>query len=259
MIAALGRKKRLFDKPLGDALVVFDFDGTLAPITGDRGRAEMRRSTKLLLHQLATRHPVVILSGRARPDLLARLGKTPVKAAIGNHGAQVDDKKPSKVVAATIVKWRDGLRGELADLAGVEVEDKAFSLAVHYRRARSTSAPRRIAAAIAKVAPSADVTPGKRVINVGIPGHDKASALSRLVKRFPGRPILFVGDDDNDERAFAARLPGVVSVRVGPVRRSHADYYLPEQARIDDLLRALIELPTMPRKPIKLRTRRRTG
>jgi trehalose-6-phosphatase len=53
--------------------------------------------------------------------------------------------------------------------------------------------------------------------------------------------VLYVGDDDNDEDAFA--LGGnLVPVRIGRKQRSHARYYLRTQAEIDKLLELLVVL-----------------
>jgi hypothetical protein len=52
---------------------------------------------------------------------------------------------------------------------------------------------------------------------------------------------LYVGDDANDETAFALR-GNVVAVRVGHSRVSEARYYLRAQTEIDELLRLLCAL-----------------
>jgi hypothetical protein len=50
-----------------------------------------------------------------------------------------------------------------------------------------------------------------------------------------------VGDDENDEEAFA--LDGnIVAVRIGRKQRSHARYYLRTQAEIDPLLERMVGL-----------------
>jgi trehalose 6-phosphate phosphatase len=222
------------------ALVVVDFDGTLAPIVADRARARLPAPTRRCLAALAARTPVVVLSGRARADVARRLGGVPLHRVVGNHGAEWDEGPGPAGPRRQVARWRAALAGALAGLPGVEIEDKGLSLAVHYRRApRPAAARRAILGAVAALAPAADVTGGKRVVNLGVRGHDKAAALRRLRRRFPARPILFVGDDENDERAFAARVPGVVSVRVGPCRATRARYLLRDRRDVDRLLDAL--------------------
>jgi hypothetical protein len=51
--------------------------------------------------------------------------------------------------------------------------------------------------------------------------------------------VLFVGDDENDEQAFA--LDGnTIGVRVGWKRKSRARYFLRSQREIDKLLELLV-------------------
>src|SRR5580698_1326087 len=76
-------------------LCAFDFDGTLAPISVSPERAKMRDSTRRLLASLAALYPCIIVSGRARADLLGKLDGVPVERVIGNHGAEVDGIPPT--------------------------------------------------------------------------------------------------------------------------------------------------------------------
>ncbi len=54
-------------------LYAFDFDGTLSPIVEHPSRAAMRAKTRKLLERLASSQPCVIVSGRARADVLGKL------------------------------------------------------------------------------------------------------------------------------------------------------------------------------------------
>jgi trehalose 6-phosphate phosphatase len=49
-----------------------------------------------------------------------------------------------------------------------------------------------------------DVHPGKGVLELRLPGYDKAGALRRLLERSSPRAVLFAGDDVGDVPAFAA-------------------------------------------------------
>ena len=61
----------------------FDFDGTLSPIVEHPSEAGIREQTRILLRQVAALYPCVIVSGRARADLLRRLAGIKVERAIG--------------------------------------------------------------------------------------------------------------------------------------------------------------------------------
>jgi trehalose 6-phosphate phosphatase len=127
----------------------------------------------------------------------------------------------------------------------VWVEDKGLSLAVHYRQSpQKTQARNRILAA-ARQLKGVRVYGGKQVVNlVADQAPNKGDALAAERDRLRCNWVLFVGDDENDENAFA--LGGnVVPVRIGRKERSHACYYLRTQAEIDELLDLLVRL----RKP----------
>ncbi len=73
----------------------------------------------------------------------------------------------------------------------------------------------------------------------------KGDALAAERDRLGCNWVLYVGDDENDEEAFA--LDGnIVSVRIGRKLHSHARYYLRSQTEIDKLLSLLVRL----REPI---------
>jgi trehalose 6-phosphate phosphatase len=232
--------RRLAGLDLAHALCVFDFDGTLAPIVERPERAAMRVGTRSKLIAVAAARPVAVLSGRARRDLLPRLRGVPLRHLIGSHGAEWAGWRPGEAEKARLRGWSARLRAALSGHEGVVLEDKGWSLAVHYRHApHPLKAMKAILAAVHAHAADADLTGGKCVVNLGLPGLDKASALRRLRALYPTRACLFVGDDENDERAFAARVPGVLGIRVGPRRGSAADFALADQGQVDELLEIL--------------------
>lgn len=222
------------------ALCAFDFDGTLSPIAGHPDQAGMRLRTRHLLASLAAQYPCVVLSGRARGDVLARLGGVRVERVIGNHGAEAGETAAE--VRRQVERWKAALELQTGSLPGVWVEDKGASLAVHYRQAPPGVRARRRILAAARNLEQARVFGGKRVVNVVASGSPhKGDALASERDRLRCSWVLFVGDDETDEDAFA--LAGnTVAVRVGRARRSHASYYLRSQAEIDELLELLVSL-----------------
>jgi trehalose 6-phosphate phosphatase len=142
--------------------------------------------------------------------------------------------------------WRDGLVAALpGGWAGI-VEDKKFSLTLHYR---SPVAKKQALAALGQVAPEAGWFGGKRVINL-VPkdAPDKGNALRHLMGTMRCEAAVFFGDDVTDEHAFrlAKQSPRAESryrmVRVGRKRESFADYFLKSQLEMDRLLEFLVEL-----------------
>jgi trehalose 6-phosphate phosphatase len=226
------------------ALLAFDFDGTLAPIVGDRDAAGMRPETRGLLRALSLLYPCSVISGRARADVAARVASAPLFAVVGNHGAEAGHGPLDRSRRALVLSWVRRLRRELGDVEGVDVEDKIFSIAVHYRRAPVRAAARHLVAEAAAALEGARVFGGHAVLNV-VPREapDKGSALQELLRRTGPRPVLYVGDDRTDEDVFRSPLV-TVGVRVGRTARSAAAWYVPRQASVDGLLHALLAART---------------
>ncbi|MBI4951499.1 MAG: trehalose-phosphatase [Myxococcales bacterium] len=224
-------------------LCAFDFDGTLAPIVADRERAAMRGRTARLFARVCERYPCAVISGRGHADVAARLGGAPVKYVIGNHGLE-----PGAELGAferKIARARALLAAALAGVPGVDIEDKRYTLAVHYRRARQKRAARvAIASAVASLPVRMRVVSGKLVVNV-LPERapNKGTALVRLRALEGASTALYVGDDVTDEDVFALDQPGrLFTVRVGASRASAARYFLRDQREVDALLAKLVEL-----------------
>jgi trehalose 6-phosphate phosphatase len=220
------------------ALLAFDFDGTLAPIVEDPRDAQMRDHTRALLRAASMLFPCAVVSGRARADVLARLGNARVPAVVGNHGAEWGDAAP-RLVRERVAAWAAALR-ETIDEEGVEIEDKGLTVAVHYRRARSPEAARRRIVQVAALLPGVRVFGGHAVVNLAPVGAPtKADAIEAFSLEFPPAPLAYFGDDETDEDAFRSHVV-TYAVRIGPSETSAARYHLETQAEIDTLLWTLV-------------------
>ena len=220
-------------------LLAFDFDGTLAPIVADRDTAAMRAETRELLRATALLYPCAVVSGRARIDLAARVDGIPLVAIVGCHGAEAGFGPLDRELARRVAGWRATLARALGGCRGVEIEDKRFGLAIHFRRARSWRAAERRALAVARRLRGATVVGGHAVVNVQpAEAPTKGDAVAALCARLGARSAVYVGDDLTDEDAFRAGVVGV-SIAIG-ARESAASYRLESQEQIDDLLRALM-------------------
>jgi trehalose 6-phosphate phosphatase len=223
-------------------LLAFDFDGTLAPIVRDPECAAMRARTAKLLADVARRYPCVVISGRSRTDVMAKVATIPLRAVFGNHGME-----PSPGLRAwrrqTDV-WHAQLVSALPPLAGVVIENKGVSLAVHYRRAHAPAVVRRLVLTLAAELRGTRILDGKRVVNI-LPADapDKGNALLTLRKRLRCQSAIYVGDDDNDEDVFAlAKQERLLGIRIGRSRRSQAAYFVPGQSDVDRLLVKLVQM-----------------
>ena len=221
-------------------LCAFDFDGTLAPIVRHPSMAAMRARTLALLDRLAEVYPCIVVSGRSRSDLMGKLGEAKVAHVIGNHGREMETATRS--TRPPTAAWKTALEFELGSEGGLWVEDKGLSVAVHYRQfPRKAEARHRILMAAQKLE-GVQIFGGKQVVNlVEVDAPTKRTALAAERDRLQCEWVLYVGDDENDEDAFA--MDGkTVPVRVGKSKRSHAHYYLRAQSEIDKLLGLLVQL-----------------
>ena len=249
----------LTDFATSNVLVAFDYDGTLAPISSNPDRAPMRARTRRLLGAVADRYPCIVISGRARSDLVKWLSGVPVWHLSGNHG--LEPWAEEAAYAARVDRWQRQLGRRLEGYQGVAIENKTYSLTVHYRHAR----PRRPAVVAIQAAVSAlrgaRLIRGKEAISV-LPRDSvhKGDALQRARRLLHCDLAIYVGDDDTDEDAFAGASTGaVLGIRIGSRHRSKARYYLKDQVEIDAFLRKLIKLRPLHRNskhPSRAATRR---
>lgn len=224
-------------------LLAFDFDGTLAPIVADRDDAWMREETARLLERLAVLYPCAVISGREKADVASRLGRAAIKHVIGNHG--LEPGADLAQYAEEVSQARDLLERALESGFGVDLEDKRYSLALHYRRSRTKRATRdAIIAAVSALPMPMRVIPGKLVVNI-VPARapNKGDALMDLRDAERADTAIYVGDDVTDEDVFELDQPGrLLSIRIGASQSSAAAYYLRDQRAIDRLLSRLVSL-----------------
>ncbi len=227
-------------------LLAFDFDGTLAPIVARPQDARISQAVAKRLHLLGQRLPVAIVTGRAVDDVRGRLGFEP-QFIVGNHGAEdVQDAAAAQALARALDPLRQRLAAHRPELAaaGVFVEDKGQSIALHYRLSRRREeAVALIRELLLPVDPALHVFSGKMVENVVAAGApDKASAMHALVARCAAGSAFFAGDDVNDEPVFASAPAHWLTVRIG---RDHtatmARFCLDSPVEVALLLQRLLE------------------
>ncbi|MFN7918041.1 MAG: trehalose-phosphatase [Vicinamibacterales bacterium] len=237
-----GRHVRVLEAFAATKVVVaFDFDGTLAPLVEHPAKAAMRTSTRRLLTSVARLYPVAVISGRARRDVAMRIGAVPVRHVTGSHGLEPWGQRPA--IRRLVSTWERLIADDFGHVSGVDIENKGYSLTVHYRhvrvrKARVVQAIRRLARAL----PGARALDGiESVAMVPVDGPNKGTAVRLVRQRLACDTAIFVGDDETDEDAFGADIPSrLLGIRVGASRRSRARYCLPAQQDIDEFLRVLV-------------------
>ena len=228
-------------------LYAFDFDGTLARISPDRDTVKLSQSIYEGLSELANRLPCAIVSGRALSDLASRIDGA-VPHLIGNHGLESPFTAPATLIQAEKIceGWMQRLRTEfiqpLKDY-GAEVENKRYTLTLHYRRADE---PARVRMALVlllnQLAPTPRLIFGKASVNVLPPGEGgKGPAVLALMRHLRQTGLFFIGDDETDEDVFELTEGLAMGVRVGPHEKSRAKYFINHQGEIKDILCFLIQ------------------
>jgi trehalose 6-phosphate phosphatase len=225
-----------------NVLLAFDFDGTLSALAPTPAEARMRPLTRRLLSAVAERYPCAVISGRSRADLARRLARVPIWHVAGNHGLEPWGERER--YAGRVRRWMQPLSAQLAACEGVVIEDKTYSLTVHYRQARNR---RRAIEAIARAVrglSGARVLGGRDAVSVVPRGAPhKGTALERVRQLLVCDTAIYVGDDDTDEDAFrAARPDRLLAIRVGNRRQSCARYWLRSQVEMDGFLQTLLSL-----------------
>lgn len=199
-------------------LLGFDFDGTLAAIVAKPALARVPVAVVRRLEQLSRMLPLAILTGRSVDDVARRLPFEP-RFIVGNHGAEDPSGAPQQDWPVLLSPLRDRLQSHAGALAaaGVSVEDKRYSMALHFRLARDrVAASALIARLVADLGPGLKVFGGKLVVNVAAQhAPDKAQALAEVVRRCGTCGAIYVGDDVNDEPVFQRREPTWLTIRVG--------------------------------------------
>lgn len=258
---SLGR--RLDGRPL---LLLLDIDGTLAPIAPRPEDARIPPATRRLLAELAglPQTHVVATSGRAADDA-RRLVAVDNVWVVGNHGVEVAAPGEDIIARPDVAAFVDRVAAAAEqcdaiarDTPGVIVENKRWSLSVHYRLAD----PRVVTALSMQIATVArmhglQLTYGRKVFEVRAPVDvDKGTAALDLAKRLgalvPDASIVCAGDDRTDEdafRALRATRAQSVTVRVGGKSQGDqpettAEFNLPDADGVREFLQAILDRRT---------------
>jgi trehalose 6-phosphate phosphatase len=214
---------------LSECAVLLDIDGTLldlAPTPREVWVPPGLAETLLRLRD-KTSGALALVSGRSLNDidLIFAPERFP---AIGGHGAEMRISIDSEAVAIHAPPMDPELKRRLAAIAklspGILLEDKGYSLALHYRLApHAEKAIYEAVSLIRSEVPDApiEVLPGKCVCEIKQSGFDKATAVRELMAHEPfrGRRPIFIGDDVTDESVFAI-MPELAGLAFSVGRRA---------------------------------------
>lgn len=234
-------------------LLGLDFDGTLSDIVESPEQAVLAPGTRRLLRALIARPDirVAVLSGRALEDIKRRVGLPGVYYA-GNHGLQIQgpglDWTHPHVGELDASVWRP-LEEDLKGIPGAIIEPKRLGMAIHYRKVPKRFVRRladRVRARFATMRDRYRILRGKKTFDIRstVP-WDKGHALNAIRDRLPGGWMgIFVGDDRTDEEGFRTLGPQALTIRIGSVRTSAAQFVFSHRGQVDRLLESLAARPS---------------
>lgn len=221
-------------------VLMLDYDGTLAPFQVRPELATPYFGVEALLNDIMAteKNRVVIVTGRPVSDLVPLLNLRRRPELWGAHGwerllpdGRAEKKRPEGGVRRRLREGARRARG-LAQ-AGVRVENKPASVAVHWR---GTSPP--AAAEIRQAVPqlwgplaedgSVEMLPFDGGFELRATGRNKRDAVQVVLSETPGEAtVAYLGDDLTDEDAFSAVKPRGLAVLVRPeLRETTADAWI---------------------------------
>lgn len=235
MERSLSKRQRLY--------LFSDFDGTLARIVSDPKSARLEEKNRKLLANLVSnkKFKIALISGRSLEELKKMVGINGIYY-VGNHGFEMVGPGINFTHLAAIRKARllrtigPMLGSALAPIQGVIIEDKRFTISVHYRMVQPAlrkSVQMTVRRMVDKYK-GLKLTTGKMIVEVRprVRWHKGLAALRLL--HVLGRPgqVIYIGDDKTDEDAFRS-LRGAITIAVMKTpTKTYARYYLHSVAEV---------------------------
>lgn len=228
-----------------------DIDGTILELAETPGQVVIPAGLHELVRNLdtVTGRALALISGRSLGDIDALFG-IPGLAAAGLHGVECRTGDGvvhvQSVDESVIQNFRARLRTCTERYPGLVLEDKKYSLAVHFRRAAHLQAEveQILRETIAGHDSAFHILRGKMIAEIKPRGPDKGFAIRRFMQSppFRDRVPVFIGDDITDEDGFLTtnELKGV-AIKVGCGDLSSAPWCLERPVDVIKWLEAYLK------------------
>jgi trehalose 6-phosphate phosphatase len=230
-----------------DAIALFlDVDGTLLAIRDNPSDVTADRALIGTLEACFDRlgGALALISGRSVAEV-DRIFAPAVFPVAGAHGSELRGSDGC-VVSAGGEPLPQAVLESLEAFAtaheGLLLEHKRGGVSLHYRRAPALESEcrRLVDELLAGLGDSFRLIAGKMVFEIAPSAHDKGAAIRQFLEAppFEGRLPVFFGDDVTDEDGFrVVNELGGLSVRVGDIEHSEAQYRLAGVAAVQSWLR----------------------
>lgn len=254
--SALGQFGEVANRIGKNGVAVFlDYDGTLTPIVARPELALLDENMRSTIRRLSEFCPVIVMSGRALADITERVGIDGIIYA-GSHGFEIaapNGRQIQHQVGSDYIPLvraaADALKDRIGHIDGVIIEDKTYTVAVHYRLidpARVPDVERSVDQVLASHRGLAKLG-GKKVFELrpDIP-WDKGRALLWLLEKqnldTPGVTPIYIGDDVTDKDAFRVLGKRGIGILVSEPEQTSAHYRLADPDEVREFLCRLIDL-----------------
>jgi trehalose 6-phosphate phosphatase len=193
--------------------LLFDVDGTLAPIVVDPESAAVPAATRELLEALVGRYALVAcISGRQALEARRIVGIDSI-AYVGNHGLELLAPGAGEPVTDPALEPLAGAAGSFVRSAygphleklGVRIEDKDAIWSLHWRGAPDEEAVEEALRPVATEAERQGLVPhwGRKILEIRPPFEtDKGTAVAAALDHHRLARALYAGDDTTDLDAF---------------------------------------------------------
>jgi len=212
---------------LAQLAILLDVDGTIVDLAPTPREVFVSPQLRQTLGRLFERTggALALVSGRPVEELDLLFAPLQLPIA-GGHGAEIRVTPAGKVDRGKARPLPSALRRRLATIAaagpGIILEDKEYSLAIHYRLAPEKEQVIReaIIGICEEQKTAVEILPGKAVFEIKSAGFDKGTAVRRLMRQkpFKARRPIFIGDDTTDEAALAV-MPELNGIGISVGRR----------------------------------------
>lgn len=243
-------------------ILLTDFDGTLTPIQKHPDLVNLSEEIRQILIKYSQNKAIFlgIITGRSLKQI-KKLVNIPEILYIANHGIELEgpgihyvSKEARK---ARYILWHIYMRlfKSLRHIEGMHIEDKGFSISLHYRAVKKKGDIEFVTSTLHAITkPFLDrkmlsLSTGKMVYEIRPPVEwNKASTIQWLLAHyFPeefseGALLIYLGDDKADIEVFDSLRGKGLTIFVGnPLDTSTADYYVHSPDEVKAFLEHLYE------------------
>lgn len=237
-------------------ILLLDYDGTLVGFTALPDAAKPDAEIKEILSYLVRdpKNTVVIISGRDGSQLEKWLGDIDGLYLVGGHGlwVYIPEEKKWTMTSTSDNSWKDSVRPIMEmyidRMPGALLEEKEFSLALHYRQCEAKMAinkVREIKETLMGMTSSTAISiqEGNMVLELKDSRVNKGNVASFFINRSDFDFCLGAGDDITDEDMFSVIPENGYSIKIG-LGNTCASYSLRSWKSMRGLLKKFTEIAT---------------